>query len=140
MYMYKCYYYYFFLCVPSSQAIEAFALMVKTTGQTLQAFGTQLAETELPNDAEATQCLLHSHTLKKDEIKVREFFLLPWTKAQSISSFMAKTLFLFEPQEDLQVALCQGRRLLEYINEPLQTDPEYSMTHDELENLATVQR
>uniref|UniRef100_A0A3P8UQ08 MCF.2 cell line derived transforming sequence like n=1 Tax=Cynoglossus semilaevis TaxID=244447 RepID=A0A3P8UQ08_CYNSE len=92
-------------------AIEAFALMVKTTGQTLQAFGTQLAETELPNDAEATQCLLHSHTLKKDEIK-----------------------------EDLQVALCQGRRLLEYINEPLQTDPEYSMTHDELENLATVQR
>uniref|UniRef100_A0A3Q1HBS5 Mcf.2 cell line derived transforming sequence-like a n=1 Tax=Anabas testudineus TaxID=64144 RepID=A0A3Q1HBS5_ANATE len=92
-------------------AIEAFALMVKTTAQTLQAFGTELAETELPNDAEATTNLLHTHTLKKDTMK-----------------------------EDLQVALSQGRRLLDCINEPLQTDPEYSMTHDELENLATVQR
>ncbi|XP_069376636.1 guanine nucleotide exchange factor DBS isoform X3 [Paralichthys olivaceus] len=92
-------------------AIEAFALMVKTTAQTLQAFGTELAETELPNDAEATTNLLHTHTLKKDTMK-----------------------------EDLQVALSQGGRLLDCINEPLQTDPEYSMTHDELENLATVQR
>ncbi|KAM6958535.1 guanine nucleotide exchange factor DBS isoform 1-T1 [Tautogolabrus adspersus] len=92
-------------------AIEAFALMVKTTAQTLQAFGTELAETELPNDAEATTNLLHTHTLKKDTMK-----------------------------EDLQVALSQGGHLLECINEPLQTDPEYSMTYDELENLATVQR
>ncbi|CAK6976856.1 guanine nucleotide exchange factor DBS isoform X1 [Scomber scombrus] len=92
-------------------AIEAFALMVKTTAQTLQAFGTELAETELPNDGEATTNLLHTHSLKKDKMK-----------------------------EDLQVALSQGGRLLECINEPLQTDPEYSMTHDELENLATVQR
>ncbi|XP_034407105.1 guanine nucleotide exchange factor DBS isoform X5 [Cyclopterus lumpus] len=92
-------------------AIEAFALMVKTTAQTLQAFGTELAETELPNDAEATTNLLHTHTLKKDKMK-----------------------------EDLQVALSQGGRLLECINEPLQTDPEYSRTNDELENLDTVQR
>ncbi|XP_030604764.1 guanine nucleotide exchange factor DBS isoform X1 [Archocentrus centrarchus] len=92
-------------------AIEAFALMVKTTAQTLQAFGTELAETELPNDAEATTNLLQTHTLKKDQMK-----------------------------EDLQVAQSQGRRLLECINEPLQTDPEYNMTHDELENVATVQR
>uniref|UniRef100_A0A3B4WC46 MCF.2 cell line derived transforming sequence like n=1 Tax=Seriola lalandi dorsalis TaxID=1841481 RepID=A0A3B4WC46_SERLL len=92
-------------------AIEAFALMVKTTAQTLQAFGTELAETELPNDAEATTNLLHTHTLKKDKMK-----------------------------EDLQVALSQGGRLLDCIKEPLQTDPEYNMTHDELDNLATVQR
>uniref|UniRef100_A0A8C4P0D2 Mcf.2 cell line derived transforming sequence-like a n=1 Tax=Dicentrarchus labrax TaxID=13489 RepID=A0A8C4P0D2_DICLA len=92
-------------------AIEAFALMVKTTAQTLQAFGTELAETELPNDTEATTNLLHTHTRKKDKMK-----------------------------EDLQVALSQGGRLLECINEPLQTDPEYNMTYDELENLATVQR
>lgn len=52
------------------QAIEAFALMVKTTAQTLQAFGTELAETELPNDAEATTNLLHTHTLKKEKMKV----------------------------------------------------------------------
>ncbi|XP_056287598.1 guanine nucleotide exchange factor DBS isoform X4 [Pseudoliparis swirei] len=92
-------------------AIEAFALMVKTTAQTLQAFGTELAETELPNDAEATTNLLHTHTLKKDTMK-----------------------------EDLQVALSQGGRLLECKNEPLQTEPEYSRTNDELENLDTVQR
>ncbi|CAG06673.1 unnamed protein product [Tetraodon nigroviridis] len=92
-------------------AIEAFALMVKTTAQTLQAFGTELAETELPNDAEATTNLLHTHTQKKEKMK-----------------------------EDLQVALSQGGRLLDCIKEPLRTDPEYNMTHDEVENLATVQR
>ncbi|XP_054880984.1 guanine nucleotide exchange factor DBS isoform X2 [Poeciliopsis prolifica] len=92
-------------------AIEAFALMVKTVAQTLQAFGTELAETELPNDAEATMDLLHKHTLQKDTMK-----------------------------EDLKVALSQGGRLLACINEPLQTDPDYSMTQDEMENLATVQR
>ncbi|KAM6893817.1 guanine nucleotide exchange factor DBS isoform 1-T1 [Xenentodon cancila] len=92
-------------------AIEAFALMVKTTAQTLQTFGTELAETELPNDAEATTNLLHTHTREKDKMK-----------------------------ENLQVALSQGGRLLECINEPLQTDPEYNMTHDEMENLETVQR
>lgn len=59
------------------QAIEAFALMVKTTAQTLQAFGTELAETELPNDAEATTNLLHAHTSKKDKRKVnRRFYFL----------------------------------------------------------------
>ncbi|XP_034033623.1 guanine nucleotide exchange factor DBS isoform X3 [Thalassophryne amazonica] len=92
-------------------AIEAFALMVKTTAQTLQTFGTELAETELPNNAEATTILLHTHTLKKEKMK-----------------------------EDLQVALSQGASLLDFINEPLQSDPDYSMTHDELENLDTVQR
>lgn len=56
--------------MPSLQAIEAFALMVKTTAQTLQAFGTELAETELPNDAEATTTLLQAHTLKKEKMKV----------------------------------------------------------------------
>uniref|UniRef100_A0A3Q3AV46 Guanine nucleotide exchange factor DBS n=1 Tax=Kryptolebias marmoratus TaxID=37003 RepID=A0A3Q3AV46_KRYMA len=92
-------------------AIEAFALMVKTTAQTLQAFGTELAETELPNDTEATTGLLRVHTSKKDKMK-----------------------------EDLQVALSQGKRLLAYINEPLEADPGYNMTQDEMENLATVQR
>lgn len=43
---------------------------MKTMAQTLQAFGTELAETELPNDAEATVDLLHKHTLQKDTMKV----------------------------------------------------------------------
>ncbi|XP_055764893.1 guanine nucleotide exchange factor DBS-like isoform X9 [Salvelinus fontinalis] len=92
-------------------AIEAFALMVKTTAQTLQSFGTELAETELPNNAQATSNLLATHTEKKGQMK-----------------------------EDLCVALGQGGRLLESINEPLQREPDYIMNQDELENLATVQR
>uniref|UniRef100_A0A4W5PK97 MCF.2 cell line derived transforming sequence like n=1 Tax=Hucho hucho TaxID=62062 RepID=A0A4W5PK97_9TELE len=92
-------------------AIEAFALMVKTTAQTLQLFGTELAETELPNDAQATSNLLATHTEKKGQMK-----------------------------EDLCVALGQGGRLLESINEPLLREPDYTMNQDELENLATVQR
>ncbi|XP_043093644.1 guanine nucleotide exchange factor DBS isoform X9 [Puntigrus tetrazona] len=92
-------------------AIEGFALMVKKTAQTLQSFGTELAETELPNDVEATSNLLTVHTEKKDKMK-----------------------------EDLRIALCQGSRLLESINEPLVKDPDYTMNQDELENLATVQR
>lgn len=50
--------------------------MVKTTAQTLQAFGTELAETELPNDGEATTNLLHTHSLKKDKMKVRDAFFV----------------------------------------------------------------
>ncbi|KAK7161386.1 hypothetical protein R3I94_004154 [Phoxinus phoxinus] len=92
-------------------AIEGFALMVKKTAQTLQSFGTELAETELPNDVEATSNLLTIHTEKKDKMK-----------------------------DDLRIALCQGGRLLESINEPLVKDPDYTMNQDELENLATVQR
>lgn len=45
--------------------------MVKTTAQTLQSFGTELAETELPNDAQATSNLLATHTEKKGQMKVR---------------------------------------------------------------------
>lgn len=92
-------------------AIEGFALMVKKTAQTLQSFGTELAETELPNEIHATTILLSTHTTKKDKMK-----------------------------EDLLVALGQGSRLLESINEPVVRDPDHNMNQDELENLATVQR
>lgn len=43
-------------------------------------------------------------------------------------------------KEDILVALGQGSRLLESINEPVMTDPDHNMNQDELENLATVQR
>ncbi|XP_062288164.1 guanine nucleotide exchange factor DBS [Scomber scombrus] len=92
-------------------AIEGFALMVKKTAQTLQSFGTELAETELPNETQATTNLLSIHTDKKDKMK-----------------------------EDLQVALGQGSRLLESINEPVVRNPDHNMNQDEMENMATVQR
>ncbi|KAM6985972.1 guanine nucleotide exchange factor DBS isoform 2-T2 [Aplochiton taeniatus] len=92
-------------------AIEGFALLVKRTAQTLQSFGTELAETELPNDIQATTNLLRKHTGKKEAMK-----------------------------EDVQVALAQGSKILESINEPVVRDPDHNMSQDELENLATVQR
>uniref|UniRef100_A0AAQ5XHG6 Mcf.2 cell line derived transforming sequence-like b n=1 Tax=Amphiprion ocellaris TaxID=80972 RepID=A0AAQ5XHG6_AMPOC len=54
-------------------AIEGFALMVKKTAQTLQSFGSELAETELPNEIQATTLLLSTHTSKKDKTKVAPF-------------------------------------------------------------------
>ncbi|RXM31302.1 hypothetical protein EOD39_7120 [Acipenser ruthenus] len=92
-------------------AIEGFALMVKKTAQMLQSFGTELAETELPNDVQATTSLLEVHTEKKEKMK-----------------------------EDLRRALNQGHGLFESINEPIRKDPGYTLNQDELENLATVER
>ncbi|XP_056459807.1 probable guanine nucleotide exchange factor MCF2L2 isoform X1 [Gadus chalcogrammus] len=55
-------------------AIENFAVTVKTTAKMLQKFGTDLAETELPNDVPCTKELLTAHTEKhttlKDELKL----------------------------------------------------------------------
>lgn len=52
------------------QAIENFAMTVKTTAQMLQKFGTDLAETELPNDVQCTKDLLMEHTDKHNNLKV----------------------------------------------------------------------
>ncbi|XP_051782278.1 guanine nucleotide exchange factor DBS isoform X5 [Erpetoichthys calabaricus] len=92
-------------------AIEDFALKVKKTAQILQSFGTELAETELPNDVEATKSLLTQHTEKKVKMKT-----------------------------DLRMALGQGHELLKNINEPFSKDPDYKLNQDEVENLNTVQR
>lgn len=54
-----------------SQAIENFAVTVKTAAQMLQRFGTELAETELPNDIQSTKELLGTHTDKHSSLKVR---------------------------------------------------------------------
>ncbi|CAH2223467.1 guanine nucleotide exchange factor DBS isoform X1 [Pelobates cultripes] len=92
-------------------AIENFALMVKQTAQILQSFGTELAETELPNDVPSTNTLLAAHTEKKDKMK-----------------------------DDLRLALKQGRDLLERIMEPVKENPEYRMNQDQLDNRTTVDR
>lgn len=57
------------------QAIENFAMTVKTTAQMLQSFGTDLAETELPNDVQCTEELLSSHTEHHSKLKV---IVAPW--------------------------------------------------------------
>ncbi|XP_055282709.1 guanine nucleotide exchange factor DBS isoform X3 [Moschus berezovskii] len=92
-------------------AIESFALLVKQTAQMLQAFGTELAETELPNDVQSTSSVLLAHTEKKDRAK-----------------------------EDMKLALVEGRRVLESIREPLARSPEQSPSQDQLDSQSTVQR
>ncbi|MGH0125351.1 UNVERIFIED_CONTAM: hypothetical protein FKN15_023492 [Acipenser sinensis] len=92
-------------------AIENFAVTVKTTAQMLQMFGTDLAETELPNDVHCTEDLLVSHTEKHDKLK-----------------------------DDLQLAFKQGTTILSCIKERGTKNTSYKLNSDELENVATVER
>ncbi|XP_075708640.1 guanine nucleotide exchange factor DBS isoform X2 [Rhinoderma darwinii] len=92
-------------------AIENFALMVKQTAQTLQSFGTELAETELPNDVTTTSSLLTLHTEKKDKMK-----------------------------DVLGLALKKGNDILERLRQPTREDPEYRMNQDQQDNQTTVER
>uniref|UniRef100_A0A671QVP4 MCF.2 cell line derived transforming sequence a n=1 Tax=Sinocyclocheilus anshuiensis TaxID=1608454 RepID=A0A671QVP4_9TELE len=50
-------------------AIESFAVMVKDVAQMLQAFGTELAETQLSEECSAIEFLLLSHTEKYRRLK-----------------------------------------------------------------------
>lgn len=54
----------------SLQAIESFAVTVKDIAQMLQAFGTELAEPELPDEGTAIVHLLSIHTDKYRKLKV----------------------------------------------------------------------
>ncbi|XP_041328328.1 guanine nucleotide exchange factor DBS isoform X1 [Pyrgilauda ruficollis] len=92
-------------------AIEGFAQKVKQTAQILQSFGTELAETELPNDVQSTSSLLATHTEKKDKMK-----------------------------EDIRVAVEQGDDILGSITKPVTENPDYKLNQDQLDNQTTVER
>uniref|UniRef100_A0A8C5T5G2 MCF.2 cell line derived transforming sequence-like 2 n=1 Tax=Malurus cyaneus samueli TaxID=2593467 RepID=A0A8C5T5G2_9PASS len=92
-------------------AIENFAMTVKTTAQMLQTFGTDLAETELPNDVQCTEELLSSHTDHHGKLK-----------------------------DELKLAVKQGATLLTCIREPVTRSANSKLSPDELENVATVER
>ncbi|KFO98411.1 Guanine nucleotide exchange factor DBS, partial [Calypte anna] len=92
-------------------AIEGFAQKVKETAQILQSFGTELAETELPNDVQSTSSLLATHTEKKNKMK-----------------------------EDIRLAVEQGDDILGSITKPVTENPEYKLNQDQLDNQTTVER
>ncbi|NXU47356.1 MCF2L factor, partial [Turnix velox] len=92
-------------------AIENFAMTVKTTAQMLQTFGTDLAETELPNDVQCTEDLLLAHTDHHGKLK-----------------------------DELKLAVKQGATLLTCIREPVTRSANSKLSPDELENVATVER
>ncbi|GCB65035.1 hypothetical protein scyTo_0009912 [Scyliorhinus torazame] len=91
--------------------IESFAVTVKETAQMLQNFGTELAETELPNDVTTTLGLLTTHTEKRNNMK-----------------------------DDINNARSHGTSLLARIQEPLIINPEHTFNTDELDNQTTVDR
>ncbi|XP_038658688.1 guanine nucleotide exchange factor DBS isoform X1 [Scyliorhinus canicula] len=91
--------------------IESFAVTVKETAQMLQTFGTELAETELPNDVTTTLGLLTMHTEKRNSMK-----------------------------DDINNARSHGSSLLARIQEPLIINPEHKFNTDELDNQTTVDR
>ncbi|NXM67222.1 MCF2L factor, partial [Serilophus lunatus] len=92
-------------------AIENFAMTVKITAQMLQTFGTDLAETELPNDVQCTEELLSAHTDHHSKLK-----------------------------DELKLAVKQGATLLTCIREPVTRSANSKLSPDELENVATVER
>ncbi|KAK7127927.1 hypothetical protein R3I93_020490 [Phoxinus phoxinus] len=92
-------------------AIENFALTVKSTAQMLQQFGTDLAETELPNDVQCTKDLLITHTEKHDKLK-----------------------------EELKLAVKQGHTLLSCIKDQASKTESHVLNPDEVENQTTVER
>lgn len=62
---------------PRLQAIETFAVTVKEIAQVLQGFGSELSDTELPDEASAIEFLLHSHTHRYRQMKVCPTFPHP---------------------------------------------------------------
>lgn len=52
------------------QAIENFALALKSTAQMLQTFGACLAATELPRSMSSSEDLLMSHTRQQGKLQV----------------------------------------------------------------------
>ncbi|XP_052466007.1 guanine nucleotide exchange factor DBS-like isoform X1 [Carassius gibelio] len=92
-------------------AIENFALTVKSTAQMLQQFGTDLAETELPNDVQCTKDLIITHTEKHDKLK-----------------------------DELKLAVKQGNTLLSCIKDQASKTESHILNPDEVENQTTVER
>ncbi|TRZ07024.1 hypothetical protein HGM15179_020083 [Zosterops borbonicus] len=68
-------------------AIESFALTVKEIAQMLQCFGTELAETELPEDMYSIERILALRTernlaMSKDGLLLLQYLALQWNHTQ----------------------------------------------------------
>lgn len=78
------------------QAIEGFAVTVKDIAQMLQSFGTELAETELPDEGKAIEYLLVSHTEKYRKLKVRfQMFSCKMHLFQNDRNYISLLFFFF---------------------------------------------
>lgn len=66
-------------------------MTVKDIAQVLQGFGSELSETELPDEANAIEFLLHSHTHRYRQMKVRTLSLPPhgWISLRRVTLLSA---------------------------------------------------
>uniref|UniRef100_A0A8C1LYX8 MCF.2 cell line derived transforming sequence a n=1 Tax=Cyprinus carpio TaxID=7962 RepID=A0A8C1LYX8_CYPCA len=108
-------------------AIESFAVMVKDIAQMLQAFGTELAETQLSEECSAVEFLLLSHTEKYRRLKVQlnealmcressHFSLIDywWTLITSVANMLIFLIDLCLFQDEMsqaQVLILHGHQL-----------------------------
>ncbi|KAM9831269.1 guanine nucleotide exchange factor DBS [Neosynchiropus ocellatus] len=92
-------------------AVENFAMTVKTTAQQLKSFGSDVADTELPNNVQSTKDLLVAHTEKHTYLK-----------------------------NELKLAVKQGTTLLGCIKEQPAKTESHKLNPDEIENQTTVER
>lgn len=88
------------------QAIENFALTVKEMAQVLQSFGTELAETELPDDIPSIEEILAVRAERYHMLKV---CLIELTKVIHGLSFPRKVFSVCPFHADWWVGRQQGR-------------------------------
>ncbi|XP_075878479.1 proto-oncogene DBL [Nelusetta ayraudi] len=94
-------------------AIETFAVTVKDIAQVLQGFGSELSETELPDEANAIEFLLHSHThryrqMKEDIRNVLKEGRLLLSNLETVKASKRDT----EDEEDIRADMDTVHRLL----------------------------
>lgn len=72
------------------QAIENFALTVKEMAQMLQSFGTELAETELPDDIPSIEEIF---AVRAERYHLLKVCLTEWTATISLGLFFSREVF-----------------------------------------------
>uniref|UniRef100_A0A8C2WYU1 MCF.2 cell line derived transforming sequence n=1 Tax=Cyclopterus lumpus TaxID=8103 RepID=A0A8C2WYU1_CYCLU len=94
-------------------AIETFAVTVKEIAQLLQGFGSELSETELPDEANAIEFLLHSHTHRYRQMKddIRSVQKEGWLLLSNLETVEASKRDV-EEERDLKSDMDTVQRLL----------------------------
>ncbi|XP_061607836.1 proto-oncogene DBL-like isoform X2 [Phyllopteryx taeniolatus] len=95
-------------------AIETFAVTVKEAAHLLQGFGSELSDGELPDDADAVDFLLRSHTQRYRHMKEDITGLLKEGRLllDNLETHLASTKDTAEDEEDVQSDLHTVQRLL----------------------------
>lgn len=127
------------------QAIETFAVTVKEIAQVLQGFGSELSETDLPDEANAIEFLLRSHTHRYRQMKVS--FRLTLFVFQAVSLVLCGFMILLAVsvicllfQDDIRNVLKEGHLLLSNLETVKASKRDMEEESDIRVDMDTVQR